>query len=269
MCRLVAYQGPPLRLSVVLSETAHGLVHQAYAPREMTAGLLNADGWGVGWFSSGPDERPGVLKGTSPIWTDENATAATHAIASGSFVAAIRSASPGMGIAVANTPPYTSGRHLLAHNGRIWPWPGPLSRAIRERVSPEDEASVRGTTDSEWFAALWRTHLGRSAGGDSAEALRSALREVVDLASRHGGGVSANLVLADAEGFLAVRFADAGPAPSLYMSRDESRWPGGTMVASEPLDDAEGWRAVPAMSLVRVDGRGARTEPLWNPTGGI
>ncbi len=267
MCRLVAYLGPPLRLSVVLSETEHGLIHQSYAPREMTAGLLNADGWGVGWFPRGPDPSPGVLKGIWPIWSDENATAATHAIVSGSFVAAIRSASPGLGIAVDNTPPYASRRHLFAHNGRIWPWPGPLSRALRARVSPEEEALVRGTTDSEWFAALWRTHLGRSVSGDAAQALRTALREVVELASHHGGGITANLILADVNGFLAIRFADVGPAPSLYLSRDESRWPGGTMVASEPLDDACGWREVPAMSLVRVDGRGARTEPLWNETG--
>ena len=90
MCRLVAYHGPPLRLSSVISEAPHSLVHQGYAPREMTSGLLNADGWGVGWFAAGPESRPAVLKGTLPIWSDENATAAPHAIASSSFVGAVR-----------------------------------------------------------------------------------------------------------------------------------------------------------------------------------
>lgn len=268
MCRLVAYQGPPLAVSTVLSKTPHGLVHQSYAPREMTSGLLNADGWGLGWYY-GWDEwnPPSVLKGTLPIWSDENATEATHAIESGSFVAAIRAASPGLGVAMANTPPYVSGCHLFAHNGRIWPWPEVLED-LRPRVAPEDRRSVRGTTDSEWLLALWRSNLRRLYGGDEAEALRFTLREVADLAGRHGGGISANLIVADGSGFLAVRFAEPGPAPSLYISRHESLWRGGVMVASEPLDDSPGWRAVPESTLLRAQRGRAVAEPLWPTEGG-
>ena len=266
MCRLVAYHGPPLRASVVLNETAHGLIHQAYGPREMTAGLVNADGWGLGWFAGGEGTPPGILKGTGPIWSDENATAATHAIVSGSFVAAVRSASPGLGIAIANTPPYESMGRLFAHNGRAWPWPGALARDLRRRVDPDAEDAVRGTTDSEWLVALWRTHLGRSPGIDAAGALRLALREAADLAADHGGGLSANLIACEESGFFAVRFAEPGPSPSLYLSEGGPRWPGGAVVASESLDDEGDWRAVPESTLVRVDGRGAHLEPLW-PSG--
>ena len=56
--------------------------------------------------------------------------------------------------------------------------------------------------------------------------------------------------------------AQGGPVPSLYLLHDDARWPGGTLVASEPLDDAAGWRAVPPATLVRVDAGGVRSEPL-------
>ena len=268
MCRLVAYHGPPLPLSAVLADAPHGLVRQSYAAAEMSRGLLNADGWGVGWFAPGAGARPGILKGVLPIWADENATAATQAIASGSFVAIVRSASPGLGVAMANTPPYALGEQLFAHNGRVWPWPVPLAGSIRAGVDPEDEAEVRGTTDSEWLAALWRTHLRRAPDRGAGGALRAALREVRDLAIRHQGGISANLVLVGPSGFLAVRFADPGPAPSLYLAEGHPRWPGGVMIASEPIDEADCWRAVPPSSFVQVDGRGVCVEPLW-PTGEV
>ena len=263
MCRLVAYHGPPLPLSAVLADAPHGLVRQSYAPAEMTGGLLNADGWGVGW--STPGARPGVLKGILPIWADENAIAATRAIESGSFVAIVRSASPGLGVSMANTPPYLVGDHLFAHNGRLWPWPVPLARAVRERVDPEAEAEVRGTTDSEWLAALWRTHLREAPDRGAAGAMRVTLRLVRDLAIQSGGGVSANLVLLGPSGFIAARFADPGPAPSLHIAEDHPRWPGGVMIASEPLDSSDRWRPVPPSTLVEIDGRGVCVEPLRDP----
>ena len=252
----------------MLAGTPHGLVHQAFAPGEMTGALLNADGWGLGWFAEDAPSNPGVLKGTLPIWSDDNATGAPHAIASKSFVAAIRSASPGLGIALANTPPYLVENRLFAHNGSLWPWSGALARDLRERVAPEAEAAVRGTTDTEWLVALWRTHFARSPINDAVGAWRSALREAADLAAKRGGGVSANLLMVEASGFVAIRFAEPGPAPSLYLSQAGSRWPGGVVVASEPLDAAEHWQSVPESSLVRVDESGVRLEVLWPCDGG-
>ena len=269
MCRLVAYHGPPLPLSAVLADAPHGLVRQSYASREMTRGVLNADGWGVGWYRPGARARPGVLKGVLPIWGDENALEATHAITSGSFLAVVRGASEGLGVAMANTPPYVSGTRLFAHNGQLWPWPGHLARAVRERVDAEEEAQVRGTTDSEWLLALWRTRLRRSPGRGECEALREALREVSDLAAGLGGGISANLVRLGPSGFLAARFAEPGPAPSLYLGRDHPGWPGGVMVASEPIDEAGPWEVVPPSSLVRVDENGVTIEPLWEQRVGV
>jgi len=44
MCRLLSYLGQPVLLDRLISQSDHSLVVQSYQPKEMTAGLLNADG---------------------------------------------------------------------------------------------------------------------------------------------------------------------------------------------------------------------------------
>jgi glutamine amidotransferase len=114
---------------------------------------------------------------------------------------------------------------------------------------------VRGSTDAELLGALWRTERRR-------HGLRAAFRVALDLARRHGGGLNANALLCGVDGLIAARFASEGEPHSLYTLADEPRWPGAVLIASEPLDDAPGWRAVPPSMLVVVDRDGLRVEPL-------
>ena len=48
MCRLLGYLGEPILLDAILYKPEHSLIVQSYDPREMTSGLLNADGFGIG-----------------------------------------------------------------------------------------------------------------------------------------------------------------------------------------------------------------------------
>ena len=57
MCRLLAYLGPSIALNRLISEPEHSLVVQSYAPREMTSGRLNADGFGFAWYDAGAPGR--------------------------------------------------------------------------------------------------------------------------------------------------------------------------------------------------------------------
>ncbi len=93
--------------------------------------------------------------------------------------------------------------------------------------------------------------------------MRSALGLVRDLATEHDGGISANVILADTSGLLAIRYAHPGQPPTLYMRREESPHDG-TWIASEPLDEHKGWDPIPPSSLVRVDAVGVRIEPLFD-----
>jgi predicted glutamine amidotransferase len=95
-----------------------------------------------------------------------------------------------------------------------------------------------------------------------AAALRAALRETRDLALEHGGEIKANVIIAGRGGLTAVRFAEPGDANSLYYLTGEKRWGGGTVIASEPLDDGPGWHRVEPSSLVQTGRHGLRVEPL-------
>ena len=59
-----------------------------------------------------------------------------------------------------------------------------------------------------------------------------------------------------------MRYAEPGEPNTLYYLAGEPRWHGGAVVASEPLDDGPGWHEVEPDTLVRVDARGVRLEPL-------
>ncbi|MDX6645547.1 MAG: hypothetical protein QOK40_1274, partial [Miltoncostaeaceae bacterium] len=51
---------------------------------------------------------------------------------------------------------------------------------------------------------------------------------------------------------VASRAAAGGAADSLYLLADGRRFPDGTVVASEPLDDDPGWEPVPEGRIVVV-----------------
>jgi glutamine amidotransferase len=259
MCRIAAYYGPPVRLSAILTEPPHGLGDQSRNAREMKDGSVAGDGWGVGWIPAHDPNRPGMIKSLLPLWADENARTATHAICSNAIVGHIRFASPGIEVCFTNTPLFPLDEWLWTVNGELKPWPGPLGLALRERLDPDHEAAVRGSTDAELLGALWRTERRRHGPADG---LRAAFRVALDLARRHGGGLNANALLGGADGLIAARFASEGETHSLYTLADEPRWPGAVLIASEPLDDAPGWRAVPPSSLVVVDRDGLHVEPL-------
>src|SRR3954463_11049192 len=198
MCRIAAYVGPPVRLSALLNETPHGLTDQSRNARQMADSSVAGDGWGVGWFCPEAGPTPGLLKSILPLWSDENARTATHAFLSGSIVGHIRYASPNIETCFTNTPLYVLDDHLWTINGMLEPWPGPLSKALRDRLHENHEADLRGAPDGEMMGGLWRTHFRHSGRRDAAGALRSMLREVRDLTHKHDGAVKTNLILASA-----------------------------------------------------------------------
>lgn len=261
MCRIAAYLGPPVRLSSLLHEPPHGLTEQSRNAKLMADGSIAGDGWAIGWFCPEAGPTPGLLKSILPLWSDENGKTATGSVLSGSVVGHIRYASPNIETCFTNTPMYVLDNHLWTINGMLQPWPGPLSKALRDRLDPDHEADLRGSTDGEMMGGLWRTHFRRN-GGDAALGLRTMLRQARDLAHEHDGEIKTNVILSTADEVLAVRYADPGEANTLFYLSGEPRWRGGVLVASEPMDDGPGWQEVGPDSLVHVTGRGVRVEPL-------
>src|SRR5690606_38640072 len=119
MCRLAAWSGPPLPLSALTHDPPHALVQQAWAPRLMLGARLNADGAGVAWYPDDATPAPALFRTVLPLWSDESLASIAPRIRARLIVAAVRSATPGLAVTTAATPPFVHGALTFAHNGYL------------------------------------------------------------------------------------------------------------------------------------------------------
>lgn len=239
MCRHLAHLGHPVSLAELLLEPEHGLLRQSYAPRRQAHGLMNADGFGVGWYDASRPE-PARYRRSVPMWTDRSFASIAGVISSECVLAAVRSTtttSPPDESAAA--PFLLRGDVLLSHNGRV------RIDAVAPLIEPSDLAAIGSTVDSAYVAALVAARL----GAGLREALATVVREVgyLDASAR------LNLLATDGEIVVATTWGDT------LSTRSTDR---GVVVASEPTDDGPGWMDVPDRTLVTVTSSGLTLEDL-------
>lgn len=251
MCRHLAYIGPPVTLASLVLDPPHSLLHQSYAPREQSHGVVNADGFGVGWYVPEVRSEPARYRNGSPIWSDTSFASFAPVVSTPALVASVRSASPPSPIESSGVAPFTSGRWLFTHNGAVEGYrTGPdgrlgLRRQLSALVSQDRLAGLDGAADSELLFALTLDHLD---AGDSPEvALTETVRKVRDI-----GAARLNLILCDGESIAATACGE-----SLYVEHAE----GQVTVASEPLDGGA-WESVPHESVVVARPAGVKVSKL-------
>lgn len=232
MCRHLGWLGADVSVSSLVLDPPQGLRVQSYAPRRQKHGLLNADGWGVGFFdrSSGVDV-PRRWRSPAPLWGDVSFESVAPVLHSRCVVAAVRSATVGMPIEPSATAPFTDGRWLLSHNGVV-------DRAVLPTTS-----SAESVCDSAVLAAMIFAR--------GLDALAETLAEVAaaDPEAR------LNVLAANGSRLLATAWGDT---LSILRRAD------GVVLASEPYDDDPGWDDVPDRHLVDVTAEGVTLTPL-NP----
>jgi glutamine amidotransferase len=241
MCRLLAYLGPPVTLDALLLDPPHSLLRQSWAPRHQTHGVVNADGFGVGWYDPARRPEPARYRSAQPMWADRNLPSLAPLISTGAVLAAVRSATPPSPVEETAAPPYTAGPWLFAHNGAVDGFFGAAGVALRRAVSDRRLAGVESATDAELLFALVLDRL--DAGQSAGEAL-------ADVISQVSGRL--NLMLTDGVQVVATVWGE-----SLF-----TRAGSGVVVASEPFDDAPEWAPVPDRTLVTATAESLRTESL-------
>jgi gamma-glutamyl hercynylcysteine S-oxide hydrolase len=220
VCRHLAWLGAPRSLSDLVLHPSRGLLVQSYAPRCQSHGVMNADGWGAGFFAAGRDE-PARWRSSRPLWADVSFASVAPVISSGCVLAAVRSASAGMPIEESATAPFCSGRWLMSHNGVV-------DRSI---LGPHPGA------ESVCDSALLAAHLFEFGPERTAEF-------ITDLGKRDPAA-RLNLLLTDGQQIIATRWHD-----TLWLLRGDD----GVAIASEPYDDDPRWADVPDHHLVEVRG---------------
>jgi gamma-glutamyl hercynylcysteine S-oxide hydrolase len=220
VCRHLAWLGAPRSLSELVLEQPHGLLVQSYAPRRQSHGLMNADGWGVGFFT--PERKqPARWRSSRPLWTDASFSSVAPVISTGCALAAVRSATAGMPLEETATAPFQSGRWLMSHNGVV------------DRGVLGAHLDAESVCDSAQLAA----HLFEY-GPERAAAF------ITDIGTRDPAA-RLNVLLTDGQQIIATRWNDT----LSLLRRDD-----GVVVASEPYDDDPRWVDVPEHHLVNVSG---------------
>jgi glutamine amidotransferase len=233
MCRHLGWLGEPVPVSSLILEPPNGLVVQSYSPRRQKHGLMNADGWGVGFFSPHlPGGRPARWRSASPMWGDASLASVAPALVSGCVVAAVRSATVGMPIEASAASPFTDGTWLLSHNGVV------------DRGVLPSALDVESTVDSAVLAA----HI-FDRGLDN-------LGDTVVRVGEQDPRARLNILAADGTRMLATTWGDT--LSVLYR-------PDGVVVASEPYDDHPDWQEVPDRHLVEVSAGRVTMTPLKGP----
>lgn len=228
MCRHLGWLGAPRSLASLVLDPPHSLLVQSYAPRRQAHGRMNADGWGVGFFTAGRT-APARWRSDRPLWSASSFASLAPVLTSGCAVAAVRSATVGMPADETAAAPFTDGRWLVSHNGRI----------------DRSALPVPRLAESWCDAALLAAHV-LDVGAERVGATVRDLGQQDPLARL-------NLLLADGERLLATTWGDT----LAVLQR-----PDGVVVASEPYDDDPGWDDVPDRQLVEVTRQGVTVTPL-------
>jgi gamma-glutamyl hercynylcysteine S-oxide hydrolase len=239
MCRHLGWLGREVTLSSLMLEPPHGLRVQSYAPRRQKYGLMNADGWGVGFFDRSLEGSleggvPRRWRSPAPLWGDVSFDSIAPALRSHCVVAAVRSATVGMPIEASATAPFTDGRWLLSHNG-----------VVNRAVLPAGSSAESVCDSAILAAAIFARGL-------------DVLGETVGQIGDADPDARLNILAANGSRLLATVWGDT----LSILRRDD-----GVVLASEPYDDVYDWEDVPDRHLVEVTAAGVTMTPLDQPKG--
>jgi predicted glutamine amidotransferase len=173
------------------------------------------DGWGVAYWGAtdlpasgdaGAGTDLAIVKSQDPAHTSMAFARTVAGVSTDAALLHIRMATPGLAVNLDNTHPFTTGPIAFVHNGEFTP-----PEAINALIDPDLLSGAQGTTDSERFFLLVRTHLRDS---DPATALALAAADIRDRA----GIVGLNCLMLTPEALYA--YVEYNPEAEVFQRRE-------------------------------------------------
>ena len=288
MCRLAAYlahnphqAGAAVSLDHFFTRPAHSLYRQAWEPRELRYARLNADGFGVAWWTLRTDAQaapPARYVQDCATWNDLNLPNLGRAITATNWLGSVRSATAGQPLHTVNSQPFVDDAMAFAHNGYLGEFRAAVRARLHARISPEIAADLIGSTDSEHLFALVRQHADIHSASDAAEAsankhpmanpmanpmsnpiahaiahpiasaVADTLRDIQSMLPEDADALL-NIIVSTHDALIVAKHAVRAPCPSLYATDAHPDFPG-WLVASEAFDEHPSWQPLPDHSLV-------------------
>jgi glutamine amidotransferase len=275
MCRFALYMGPPITLDLLTTIPRHSIIRQSFKSR-MREEPLNGDGFGLAWYVPEISKMPAQFRSIQPAWNNINLLHLSRVSVSPVILAHVRAASKGFSVSESNCHPFVADELAFMHNGSVADFKR-IKRRLREGLSDDAYHWIHGTTDSEHLFALFRDRLrARKVDANTtpelamADSLEQTIHEIKRLTESFPVVRPSMLNLAVTDGRSAVisRYTTFGEiSHSLYVRTghgyicqdgvcqmiDHEGGEPTVLVASEPLTEEKGWRAVPQNHFVIID----------------
>jgi len=253
VCRFVAYLGEEIKLEELVYNFPHNLVVQSYAPKELLVGNVNLDGFGCGWYNTAVEKDPALYATLLPIWADYRFPTIAKAVASNIIFSSVRNATPPFPNELSSVLPLALGKYLFLHNGYITDY-NKCKRRLENELPDEYFNMIQSRSDSAFIFAAFMWKL--SEIDVSEKLIKKAMIATLDWLKNQleslGEKANLNIGIADGESMLFIRHEFNGACNSLYYNESHEQLSKGVLIASEPLDEDNGWNEVPENSMIEV-----------------
>jgi glutamine amidotransferase len=260
MCRLYAlHANEPTRVECSLVKAQNALMRQSQGDSE---GLMHGHGWGVADYDDG---LPMVEKQTWAAFDGEHFTKKAARVYARTVVAHVRRATVGVP-GIENTHPFEHGRWIFAHNGTV-PEFDRLRPRLLDATDRLHRTEIHGSTDSEhvfrYLLSLWMHQPQVDLLATVCQGISQIVSWSQELSPDKKPGL--NVILTDGEHLVGTRFnrslwfieREAMFTCSIcgksHVHHEPQQDYKAAEVASEPITDEAGWKAVPNATGFSID----------------
>ncbi|MGC6404307.1 MAG: class II glutamine amidotransferase [Candidatus Comchoanobacterales bacterium] len=254
MCRFAAYHGEnPMLMADLMTSSKNALIYQRDMEQAGEPDIMNADGFGMGWYDHNIDELPAVYRSIQPVWNDQNLAHIANKIQSNTLVGHIRAATVG-DINSANCHPFFHKDLMMVHNGSIHGI-HLFKKAFVAHMSDDSFNHIKGNTDTEYLfhtisSQLNQLEKAQSNGKDLVKVIRDVFSFIASLDQEHDTYSRINIILTNGRQMLATRWSSKPNDDVLKMYFKPSQ--DGVIIASEHLDDSDDWEILPRQHILLV-----------------
>ncbi len=243
----------------LMTKPKNSLIYQKQMTLPGQPHIINADGFGMGWYDHEIDDQPAVFRSIQPVWNDLNLNHLAAKIRSNCLIGHIRAATTG-DINISNCHPFFYKELMMVHNGVLKGF-SQFKKAFVAHMSPETFNLIRGNTDTEFlFFMICSTYYEKFQNDPNGleKAVLQNLNFIASLDLEHQTTSRINIILTNGKQMIATRWSSKPNDDELKVFYRETE--SGTIIASECLNhNKTEWTELPSQHVMSLDATKTKT----------